>query len=334
MKKDERAQVFIIILWVLAILALLAVGIGRNTSLALRLSGFQKKKLLTLYLARAGLLRAIAEIAKDPTPAYDASSDSWADNEEVFKKIVIPEDENGFAVVSYVYEEGGEEKERFGVRDEESKININTSGQEVLAALLERSGLASADALILADNIRAWRSSLELVPAQARDYQGIGYSCKGAAFANVQELLLVKGMDEEVFAALQPLVTVFSSSAVNINTAAPELLEVLLFAARQAAIDSGSPVTGNTQEALSKILQYRQEHGFFTQENLNNLLTLLALNPADFSALINEFSKLVVVQSVNFRIITTGRMNSGKVHSLIECVYNRQKAKPVFYHER
>ena len=48
-------------LWILAILTILAVGIGHRVSMGLRLARYQKDKLKGLYLAKAGLKVLIVE---------------------------------------------------------------------------------------------------------------------------------------------------------------------------------------------------------------------------------------------------------------------------------
>ncbi len=113
----KKAQVLIISLWILAILAMLSVSIGRRVSMALRLSRYQKERLRSAYFAQAGINIAIGEIEKD----------KWADNQEKFAKISLDSNINEFATVSSVI-------------DEERKININTATQELLTELLNPTG--------------------------------------------------------------------------------------------------------------------------------------------------------------------------------------------------
>ncbi len=58
----KKAQTLVIILWVLVILAFLAVGIGYRVSTALDFSRYQKDKLKAYCLAKSQLSRAIAAI--------------------------------------------------------------------------------------------------------------------------------------------------------------------------------------------------------------------------------------------------------------------------------
>jgi len=58
----KNGQVLIISLWILVILAMLSVSIGHRVSMALRLSRYQKERLMAGYLAKAGINIAIGEI--------------------------------------------------------------------------------------------------------------------------------------------------------------------------------------------------------------------------------------------------------------------------------
>ena len=130
-------------------LSVLSVGIGYRVSTGLKLNFAKRSALKAHYLANAGVNLAISEIKKlsiASTP--DTLLDKWADNEDLFKKITINDNTQDFATVNSA--DG-----KYGVVDEERKININTASKELLTVLLEELDLASPEEV--ADNILIWR---------------------------------------------------------------------------------------------------------------------------------------------------------------------------------
>lgn len=164
---NKRGQVIIIILWILVILTVLAVTIGHRVSLALRLSRYQRDSLKAYSLAKGGINLAIAVLEEDGkkdtqgAPGYDAPDEPWADNEQKFKNISLGSDKDEFATVYYVDKAGGREEIKYGVTDEERKININTADKDLLKALLGECGVANPEDL--AKNILFWRGGLFLI---------------------------------------------------------------------------------------------------------------------------------------------------------------------------
>ena len=59
--KDNQGSILIMVLWILSILVLLSIGLGYTMSLDQKLVGYQKDRLIALYLAKAGAQKAIAE---------------------------------------------------------------------------------------------------------------------------------------------------------------------------------------------------------------------------------------------------------------------------------
>ena len=149
----------------------------------------------------------------------------------------------------------------------------------------------------------------------------------------VEELLLVKGITPEIYLKLKNLITVFGEGKVNLNTAEPQTLEILINACVKKIQTPGGTPPPPPLDLLNGVLGYRQEHGFFTELDLGNLIDLLSLDQAVFARLVNEFKQLVVVRSQNFRIIATGRLDSKGRQRQIDCVYDRDNKKILFWHE-
>jgi len=143
--------VLVVVLWVLVVLAILTVALARQTRLdnAIRIAAADRT--VARWLARAGVQRAIAEIAGDTSPT-DGPSDSWYDDENLFRQVELSGGTFGLCADRFY----NVNRCAYGVIDEAGKINLNTAPYEVIMALPEMT-----ETLVLA--IVEWRkSSLEL----------------------------------------------------------------------------------------------------------------------------------------------------------------------------
>ena len=124
MHKKEKSQALIISLWILAILTILAVSIGRQVSMALYLSKYQKNRLKAIYLAKAGINRATIELQRDAREStYDALNETWSTGKD-------SNDNNIFEDIEIVKDSG--EKFTVCITDEERKINLNNTNKQLL----------------------------------------------------------------------------------------------------------------------------------------------------------------------------------------------------------
>jgi general secretion pathway protein K len=105
------------------------------------------------------------------------------------------------------------------VIDENGKIDLNQADPVLLAALLQGAGAEAPQAAKLAAAIVDWRDSDPLTqPAgggEDADYAAanLPYGAKDAEFESVAELQQVLGMTPELFARIEPHVTIYSGRA-------------------------------------------------------------------------------------------------------------------------
>jgi general secretion pathway protein K len=318
----KKSQALIIILWILVILTVLAVSIGHRVSLALRLSRYQKDRIKAHYLAKAGMNRAIVEIDKDIND-FDTFDESWADNERVFQKITFNDSLNDFATVRYVINEDDKEETKFGVIDEERKININTASRQLLLALLEECGIT--DAQTIADNICAWRGDQDpLIPEESKNYESLGYPCKAEKFSNIAEINLVKGVALEDYQKIKELITIYGDGLININTASPLILTIFT-----RGIAKSSLIDESFADSLAKkIIDYRNTNGPF---KAMGDMDSIPYTGAEEQNILNNLKSGVALKSVNFLIEVTG--NVSKIKSRVAAVYNRSDKTIIYWHE-
>lgn len=217
-------------------------------------------------------------------------------------------------------------------QDEQAKININTADKQLLTALLEECQAPNPQELV--KNILFWRG--ESVSDPQPDYRELGYLNKNAEFSNSRELVLVKGINEieaEELKKLLGLVTVFGSDKVNINTASEEALKVLIKACVLKLQEDGTEISASPDELRQKILDYRKINNFSTTADLVKDLGLSEERDSEFIQVVNELQNLIESESENFRITSSAKASGGDIERSIECVYNRDEQKIVFWHE-
>jgi general secretion pathway protein K len=272
LKDNNRGSILILTLWSLFFLSELAIATYTYISPRLETAGVFRDRSKLRYLVKGGFAQAMLKITEDETPLYDALNESWANDQKLFDGHKLGE---GTFTISYsVLDETLDiEEERFGIVDEERKINVNTMPQDVLARLFESLGnVGSGDANDLAAAIVDWRDAdgdPQTNGAESEYYEALsplGYPCKNAEFQVLDELLLVKGMTSEIFQRIQKHVTVFGDGRVNVNTADQWALESL----------------GLSHALVEKIIDYRrgddgqtgtQNDGVF--ESIRGMINLL-----------------------------------------------------------
>jgi DNA uptake protein ComE-like DNA-binding protein len=188
---NRRAQALMVSLWVLIILALLAIDLGHEVALGARVGQYSVSKMKSLALAKSVLNRAFLELDRDRND-IDSLQEKWGQCVDSGTDSKDPMPQGGHVCVV----------------DEERKININQGSFELLSVLLESVGIN--DGKSVARNIISSRDRT------------------GHVFVNVPELILVKGMTQDAVQALKKKATVFGDGAININTVPAETLKVML----------------------------------------------------------------------------------------------------------
>lgn len=255
-----KGVILIVSTWILAILTLFALGIGFRTGLEIRLTAYNLDRLKALHIAKAGIRAGLTakwkEYYEGKSLALDAFSEPWANDREKFKDVKT---RFGSFTLSYMPQEldrSDKEIVLYGLEDETGKININSDkGTDVLRNLLLDSGMELEEAEGIVTAIEDWRDEDDIpkalgdTPGGAEDsyYQMLEspYFTSGRAFKAAEELLLVKGVTEEIYYdKLEKYITIFGDGRININTASKKVLN--------AAFGMGYP------ELAAKITEYRK----------------------------------------------------------------------------
>ncbi|UCC94427.1 MAG: general secretion pathway protein GspK [Candidatus Omnitrophota bacterium] len=229
---QKRATILALTLWSLCILSIFGIYLSRGVRQKIHLVKSLSSRNNLSYIAEAGIQKAIIVLVKD-TNAPDTLSEDWSNNPTEFHDVNVGP---GIFNVYYAFsDEEGNLEERYGVLDEEGKININRKNRHVIKRLIEVvAGLDEMKAQELAASIVDWRDpdsflSIPLGSAEDSYYTNLPepYDCKDDDFQVLEELHLVKGMNKEIFNKIEDYITVHGNGVVNINTASREVLAAL-----------------------------------------------------------------------------------------------------------
>ena len=315
----KNGTILITTLWILAILSILAVGIGFRVSIEARLSKYNIDRLKAAYFAKAGIAKAQAMLSKDSTAEYDTVRECG---------ITVPADKEIMAVFTGKLADGSFEVSyaeegltRYGMMDEGRKININKADQAVLTTLL---GPGNEE---VAASIMNWRGTARVPGGGAwdDDYESLAvpYKCKHANFSVIEELMLVKGMTPELFESIKDYVTVYGDDAalgVNINTATrPVMLACGLgenLIASIMNVRNGEDKIGGTKDdgLVQNITSEATQNWDITTDERNAL---------------NNFT----TKSNYFRIESKGKVDKSKIGARIVCVIDKGSKKLKYYRE-
>jgi len=324
LQKQSQGSILIVTIFVLTILTIFAVniGIGINQKL-LFLKKITERKTLS-RIAEAGIKTAILEIKKDISTDCDTIGENWANN-SLFKNYFL---EEGSFTISYQHdflEIGREEikrykKIRYGVQDEESKININTCDTKTLTKLLKIVlNIKTEDAENLACSIIDWRDEDSAYQhpqygAEDSDYRHLPnpYESKDAPYEVLEELLLVKGIDEEIYKKIKNYITIYSNGKININTAPFEVLISL----------------GLDEKLVIKIISFRYGNDLIEDTGDDNIF----VTPSDIIVSLNNFCGLneYEISQLN-ELIESGKITTSSTNFMIESIARLDKKEENTY---
>lgn len=208
-RSRERGIALVSVLWLVALLAVIASSFSVSTRTEVLLARNQIDSTQARYVAEAGIQLGILQLL-DPNRQKAWPADGSAQE---------------FTL--------GEVQVRIAIQDETGKIDLNMAPAELLVGLLQSVGVEAAERDRLADAILDWRDTDDLRSAngaEAKEYEaaGLPYGPKNATFDSVEELERVIGMTPAVYRKLQASVTVNSQRAAINPAAAPRSVLVAI----------------------------------------------------------------------------------------------------------
>ncbi len=247
MTLHRRGFVLIFASWVLMFLAVLALGLAWGVRQKIIFAKRMDERSRVHSVSDAAMLVttsfAQSILASIPNGPDARAKMALMNNPTVFQRVSINQDE-AQVISQFPWGQG----EHYGLEDESGKINLNTVDVDILARLLSKVlGKDNEAARRLAQSILDWRRSGESsVQGFYSDeyYSNLAspYAKKDAPYQMLEELHLVKGIDDALYEQMMPYVTVYGDGKVNINTASSAVLYAL----------------GLEDETISKIISSRR----------------------------------------------------------------------------
>lgn len=329
----RRSVTIIFTIWALFFLITITLSMGYGAKQRIALLRHLERSDKLHYIASAGIKTAIVELRKrEKGKTTDNLNDIWNNNEKLFKQIKLSE---GECSVNYTYTSNmGVKKVKYGVVDEERKININTENTEVITNIFRLSGATGVEkAEELAQSIVDWRDSDNNERAKGAEnyYRGLSapYQPKNKSFEILDELFLVKGMTKEIFEKIKPYITIYGTGRVNINTASDKVLSAL----------------GIDDETVDKILKYRSGADTIEGTADDNIFDDTIKIPSvlsEFSPLsiqgMDKLTDLAMMQKLNvesdiFFIASNASSGNKDANISISCIFQRSSNRVIYWRE-
>ncbi len=236
MLNDRKAFILVSALWILGFLTILAVALGMGARQKILVLKRIEERASSRLAAEAGAKKTIAVFLDElENSQFTLSARTKArlfNNPLDFLNITVG-DFRVDVVNRFFDERSGKIIERYGLEDEQAKLNLNTVDPDTLTLLLQ-SVLQETESLArsLAVAIIDWRSSgQQELSGFSSDgyYKGLEYpyEAKEKPYERIDELLLVKGVTQLIFDTIRPFVTVYGDGRININTVSAPVLEAL-----------------------------------------------------------------------------------------------------------
>ena len=288
----ERGVILLVVLWSFVLIGIIAGVTVYSIKLEFKKAIYRLEEIKNLYLINAGITMVKWELNRDRNQ-YDSLTEPWKTNPEAYHSVNI---EHG----TYTLE----------VEDEQGKINLNAGNPIIFENYIKNRKLGRTAEII--DSVADWTDpdTEKRLDGGERDYYGDltpARLCKGTPFDTLYELLLVKGMDANIFSSIKNDLTVYGSGRININTCGPTVLR---------AIPGISPSIADAIISYRKGMDEKEgteDDGFFA--SVGDITRVVP------SVVYQRMSHFVTVRSEFFRVNLTAR--AGKIIKRVECIIKK-----------
>ena len=337
LRRDRTGMVLVFALWVLGVLTILAVSVAAGIRQKIFLVGRLDERSRMNYLLEAAVKKTAGYIHGQMeessfvfTPAVKAN---LLNNPGELSSIMLGRDAAG---VGYVPVDGDGRTVQWGVVDEESKLNLNKTDQMSLSNLLVNVlSMKEEDADKLALSILDWRQVGEgqVNGFFSDDYYSnlqYPYPKKSAYYESLDELLLVKGMNRQIYERLINFVTIYGDGGININTASKEVLEAIGLS--DALVEKILTVRRGRDNVESTADDHLFSRTYEIAADLNAVVSLTL----DESRAIDAMNARGVLStnSFYFTIEAAGKLSGRLNQRSVRAIYSSRDDKIVYWKER
>ena len=209
MLKSTQGFALVIVIWILTLLSLMAGSFAQNMRRESSVSLALKNNAAALALTETGL--GLAEYMMQ----QGEPEQRWLSDGTIYQ--VLRSD--GSIRIKLISETG--------------KIDINAADETLLSAVVNAAVPDSRQQQLIFDSILDWRDGDDDPKphgAEKKQYQdaGLAYAPNNRPFQTLEELQMVLGMNADIYALIQPWITIYSGqSEVDLEQAMPEVLQII-----------------------------------------------------------------------------------------------------------
>ncbi len=271
----EKGSILIVAIWMLALLFLFTMSLGRRANQELLLVKYSYHKMQARYMAWAGFNYAKELIREDSQNENSKLYDNHfacgvtmlpeRTPKDIFKNITLSKGSFNISVQKNDLMLN-EDEIQYGLGDEDGKLNLNALNLQdfgFLKELLKVIGVPEEEAMQIASGVLDWKDE-DSEPALGRiNEQSVegpfgvtreNWPAKNRPIENIAELKFIKGMTAERYEKIKGLVTTFPRQAqrqqINFATAPAEVLLAL------ANFFSGSITNTSMDDAKSLVNKF------------------------------------------------------------------------------
>ena len=267
--RNREGIALVMVLWVMVILSVVVLEFSFAMRTEVNITKNYKEELQLYAMTQGGVQRAIAELIYKHDPQVQQMRKAITTEE-------IPPDKKEWVTDgrSYLFpfDQGTCE---INVISEAGKININLVSESVLRKIITLLGLEGEARDIMVDSILDWKDPDDFYRVNGAEnsyYQSLTepYDCKNANLDSVEELLLIRGVNQTLFyggksereggeeklvqVGLKDIFSIYSPGAqIDINSASPVVIKVVL---------------GIAEDIVQRIIKAREEKAFDHQLDL------------------------------------------------------------------
>jgi len=274
---DSSGIALIMVLWVMAILSVVALEFSFAMRTEINISKNHKEDLQRYAMAEGGVQRAITELIYKHDARLQQMKKTLSLEEIPPEQMEWMADGRSYTLP---FDQGSCE---IRIMSEAGKININMVSEFLLRKVIGQLGLEGEAKDVVVDSILDWRDTNDFYRANGAEndyYLSLKepYYCKNGNLDSIEELLLVKGVTPDVYhgkkgtpegeegsadrVGLKDIFSIYSpSEQVDINSATLLVMNMVL---------------GIPREVSQQMVKAREEKSFENQQDLLNRVPELA----------------------------------------------------------
>lgn len=264
---QTRGIALVMVLWVMVILFVIVLEFSFGMRTEVNITQNYKEEVLLYSMAQGGVQRAVAELIYKHDPKIQLMRRNLILEEIPSGKKEWVTDGRSYL---FPYEQGTCE---IRIISEAGKININLVSESILRKIITLLGLDGEMRDVVVDSILDWRDPDDFYRVNGAEnsyYQSLKepYDCKNGNLDSIEELLLIKGISQDLFygrksseeekkgiqVGLKDIFSIYAPGAqIDINSASSTILGLVL---------------GIPEDIIQRVIKAREEKPFVHQQDL------------------------------------------------------------------